>query len=136
MFINPNAHGGEFLLNPEILRFAWFALYLLDPDSFTVSSMYCDCNAVMPTAFTPNDDGLNDTYYPIFDQGCNITGYSFSIYNRWGQRVFYSQDPNAKWDGEFLGTRAELGVYMYYFKYMAGIQNNQHLIKGDITLIR
>ena len=105
-------------------------------DSFTVSTEYCDCNAVMPTAFTPNGDGLNDSYHPIFDLGCNITDYSFSIYNRWGQRVFYTQDPAAKWDGQLFGTQAELGVYMYYVKYIAGTESKQHLLKGDVTLVR
>ena len=94
------------------------------------------CKVGMPNAFTPNGDAENDTYYPVFEQGCYVTNYRFSIFNRWGQRVFYSEDPTAQWDGKFLGVNAEMGTYMYQLKYQSGASNKSQMMKGDVTLIR
>src|SRR5262249_31290814 len=92
-------------------------------DSMNLSTQQCDCDAALPRAFSPNNDGKNDYYNPIIDPGCKVTDYSFMIYNRWGQQVFYSTDPAAKWDGKLKGKPAELGVYMFYLKYTAGPNN-------------
>ena len=106
-------------------------------DSFKVTdSAFCGCEVLLPNAFTPNHDGWNDYFRPIFVSACTIINYSFAIYNRWGQRVFYSEDPTAKWDGTFEGVRAELGVYMYYLQYAVGIADRSRTLKGDVTLIR
>lgn len=106
-------------------------------DSITVTnSTLCGCEASLPTAFTPNNDGKNDDYHPLFSPGCSITNYSFTIYNRWGQHVFYSEDPTAKWNGTFQGAKADVGVYVYYLKYNSGLNNAVHTVKGDVTLIR
>lgn len=105
-------------------------------DTMLLKTQLCHCEAVLPTAFTPNGDGKNDYYYPIFETGCPIADYAFSIFNRWGQRVFYSEDVSAKWDGIFEGVMAEVGVYMYYLKYNSGFNNIPHTAKGDVTLIR
>jgi gliding motility-associated-like protein len=88
------------------------------------------CIATFPNAFTPNDDGKNDFFYPIIAPGCNIADYSFSIYNRWGQQVFTTHEPDGKWDGSFKSGKADLDVYMYYLTYKNTISNSKHLIKG------
>jgi len=105
-------------------------------DTMILSTQLCNCMATLPTAFTPNNDNKDDTYYPLIVPGCNITGYSFSIFNRWGQLVFFSQDPTGRWDGKFGGVPADLGTYMYYLKYNSGLNNTVHELKGDVTLIR
>lgn len=87
----------------------------------------------VPDAFTPNGDLVNDHIrsYPV----CNFNFISFSIYNRWGQRVFYSHDVEEGWDGRFNRLPEQVGVYYYYIK---GKKNNGEnaMIRGDITLIR
>ena len=105
-------------------------------DTITIVPAELCCKPVLPNAFSPNWDGKNDTYYPIFEQGCHIAGYGFSIFNRWGERVFYSEDPTAQWDGKFQGVNAEMGTYMYQLKYNIGANNKPQLMKGDVTLIR
>lgn len=69
----------------------------------------------MPDAFTPNRDDKNDTYKPV---GLNITKefYTFQIFNRWGEIVFQSDDPDKGWDGTYGGKLAPLGVYAYKLK--------------------
>jgi len=65
----------------------------------------------LPDAFTPNNDGLNDTLKPI---GEAPTGtYQLTIFDRWGRVVFSGSDVNQAWDGTTGGTRMAVGVYTY-----------------------
>ncbi|MDB5223990.1 MAG: hypothetical protein JWN83_2657 [Chitinophagaceae bacterium] len=69
----------------------------------------------MPNAFTPNNDGINDCF-GIKYWG-NITKLDFSIYNRFGERIFYSTDPSKScWDGRYKGIMQEIGSYVYIIK--------------------
>jgi len=111
-------------------------IMLIDTFKVKTDTGLCNCNAFLPTAFTPNGDGKNDTYAPLFESDCLITHYAFSIYNRWGQRVFYSEDPYAKWDGKYKGIDADLDVYMFYLKYTTNPSYPEHVRKGDLTLVR
>jgi len=91
------------------------------------------CTLLFPDAFTPNGDGRNDVFRPIF------TGYhkfhSFQIANRWGQTIFESSGSNnAQWDGNFNGVPQDMGVYYYYIKYDCGGTTLEQ--KGNVTLIR
>jgi gliding motility-associated-like protein len=67
-------------------------------------------NVIVPNAFTPNGDGLNDQLSMI-DRGIGEFG-AFQIFNRWGELVFYSTDMNDSWDGTYKGKEAELGTYL------------------------
>ncbi len=68
----------------------------------------------MPNAFTPNGDGLNDCY-GIRRWG-DITLSEFSIYNRWGQRVFTTANTSECWDGTFHGQRQDTGQFIYVLR--------------------
>jgi gliding motility-associated-like protein len=69
---------------------------------------------LMASGFTPNGDGKNDCYGIRF-WGL-IQEVEFSIYNRWGERIFYSTNPRACWDGTFKGTKQDSGVFVYVIK--------------------
>ncbi len=90
----------------------------------------------IPNAFTPNNDGLNDVFKPvgILD---GIRDYELIVWNRWGEMIFESRDPNIGWNGEYKnnGTLNQEGVYVYTIKYISprGEPKNN---KGHITLIR
>jgi len=105
-------------------------------DTFKVSTEICDCYAFIPNAFTPNGDGKNDFSHPLFEQNCMITDYSFAIYNRWGQKVFFSYDPSQSWNGVFSGVLQEIGTYFYTLEYKGGTKHEKHFMKGDVTLVR
>jgi len=87
----------------------------------------------LPNAFTPNGDGRND----VFKIGnMNFQKLQeFSVYNRWGQQVFTTNDPKQGWDGTYNGQPQEMGVYTYLIQvaYPDGTVDNY---KGDVTLIR
>ena len=75
----------------------------------------------MPTAFSPNDDGINDVYDIT---GFGLKSYTLTVYNRWGQLVFNGADKQA-WDG----SKAAEGVYLIMVHYTtnAGIKLNQRV---------
>ncbi len=86
----------------------------------------------MPSAFTPNHDGLNDCYGIRF-WGV-IRELEFSIYNRWGERIFYTNNPNSCWDGTYKGEMQDIGVYVYMIK--AKTICGATFKKGLFTLVR
>ncbi|MCD4732504.1 MAG: gliding motility-associated C-terminal domain-containing protein [Bacteroidales bacterium] len=95
---------------------------------------YPICVAEIPTAFTPNNDGLNDVLN-VLNSG--LQTLDFKIYNRYGELVFETFEPTGQegWNGTVQGTRQEIEVYTYYLK---AICKDGFLIekKGNITLIR
>jgi gliding motility-associated-like protein len=94
-----------------------------------------DGNTVVkiPSAFTPNDDGINDRIKPLVI--CDFMITEFSVYNRWGMMVYTSSDANRGWDGYNNGVKCDLGTYYYMLKGKNS-KDQDVLLKGDITLIR
>jgi gliding motility-associated-like protein len=81
-------------------------------DSVTVVVTKTGQNAFsVPNAFTPNNDGINDCF-GIKSWG-DVTLEDFSIFNRWGQRVFETKNPSDCWDGSFQGQKQEPGSFIY-----------------------
>ncbi len=87
----------------------------------------------MPTAFTPNNDGLNDCY------GIKFWGIveeiEFSIYNRWGERVFHTKNRGQCWNGIYKGVPQDAGVYVYMIRAKTSCDPNVFR-KGTFVLIR
>lgn len=87
----------------------------------------------LPNAFTPNQDGLNDCF------GIKSWGFveqlEFSIFNRWGVRVFYTKDPAACWDGTFGNLPQDTGTYVYYITAQSTC-GGSFTRKGTFVLIR
>ena len=98
---------------------------------------HIDCFQVyIPTAFTPNEDGLNDSFKPITSQ--NVTDYFFQIYNRWGEVVFESNDKDAGWNGFYNGHQAPDDVYVWKLFYISAFDPSQQTIEeyGNVVLAR
>jgi gliding motility-associated-like protein len=94
----------------------------------------CHCELFVPNAFSPNGDGLNDLIWAI--PKCPVKNYSFSIYNRWGSKVYESDQPGQGWDGYFNGRRSPVGVYIYQASFNYRGSEKPKVQKGSITLIR
>jgi gliding motility-associated-like protein len=91
---------------------------------------------VVPNAFTPNGDGVNDLFRLAILEG-SATVLELNIYNRWGTKVYSSTDPDAAWDGRMDdGKEAPSDVYVYYIRWQRGDGALQPPKKGDITLLR
>jgi len=93
---------------------------------------YC-CTFSYPNAFTPNGDGKNDGF-KVITFG-NMMNYHLMIFNRWGQMVFETFDPEAYWTGKFKGLPCDIGTYFFYFKGQC-LTGRVEESKGDVILIR
>jgi gliding motility-associated-like protein len=88
----------------------------------------------IPSGFTPNGDGRNDQFRPVFQKYQKLV--EFSVFNRWGQKVFSTSNKDEGWDGTFNGTPQDMGVYFFsIITSRPGYSENQ-VYKGEITLIR
>ncbi len=94
---------------------------------------FAQINIYVPRAFSPNNDGVNDLLKPIL---VGITTFHyFSIYNRWGNLIFTTQDPNQGWDGTFKGVPQPVETYLWIAE---GIDENGRKVvqKGMTSLVR
>jgi gliding motility-associated-like protein len=107
-------------------------------DSVYITPESC-CELEFPTAFTPNGDGKNDQFRPVFKNGGYHRFSVFRVTNRWGQTVFETTNNRNGWDGTFKGQNLSPDVYGYYLRYKCIGQlanDKQQFKKGNITLIR
>jgi gliding motility-associated-like protein len=88
-----------------------------------------------PNTFTPNGDQVNDVFKLVTLSGVTKVEL-MEIYNRWGQKVYESNDPNAVWDGKIDGTEAPSDVYVYNIKWRDGSGALHKSDKGQVTLLR
>jgi gliding motility-associated-like protein len=104
-------------------------------DSIIIARFDCSaCKVFIPAAFTPNGDGRNDGFSPLFSRFCSPDDYDFRVFNRYGQMIFRSFTPSAQWDGRFNNRPADLGTYMYHLSYR--IAGKKYSDKGDVVLVR
>jgi gliding motility-associated-like protein len=95
---------------------------------------------VMPTAFSPNGDGKNDTYYPVFfgfNPGVDMV--DFRVFNRWGEVIH--NDPKNGWDGNYKGSPQGVETYVYFLRALVADPYNpgqrKEIVKeGSFTLLR
>ncbi len=84
----------------------------------------------VPNAFTPNGDGLNDVFRPVVDEEL-VRRFHMSIYNRWGQRIFETNNVAKGWDGK----NAMADVYVWVITYENRI-GKAFEVRGTVTLIK
>lgn len=91
-----------------------------------------DCIFV-PNAFSPNGDGQNDL---LFVRGYKSGYFHFLVFDRWGTKVFETEDPLIGWDGTIGGQPAMEGVYNYYVELDYHVIEGRYVKKGNVSLIR
>lgn len=108
-----------------------------DSDTINITVENPQTKLFMPNAFTPNNDGENDSFKPV---GYNpfITRYIIRIFNRWGQLLYESSNPTEGWDGTNNGEPCPVASYTYSLSYKAETcnSNRQESFSGIVTLIR
>ncbi|MCC7030213.1 MAG: gliding motility-associated C-terminal domain-containing protein [Chitinophagaceae bacterium] len=105
-------------------------------DTLRVTPSYkaCCTEIFVPDAFTPNDDGLNDAFR--IRTNLDIDVKDWSVYNRWGKKLWSSTRYYDDWDGTYEQKAQDMGVYFYVITYECMINHKLYTVKGDITLIR
>ena len=93
-----------------------------------------NCYIDVPTAFTPNKDGLNDYLYPL--NAYKSSGLEFKVFNKFGQLLFQTKDWTNKWDGTFNGSEQPPGVYVWFLQYTNTDTGKTVFQKGTTVLIR
>ena len=91
------------------------------------------CNLLLPSGFTPNGDGINDVFkvkYPF-----PAKDFHFVMYDRWGEKVFETNDINKGWDGNYKGQPAIQNAYIWVINYV-DINNKPQQLKGTVMLLR
>jgi gliding motility-associated-like protein len=119
-----------------------YTIYSTDANNcrHTLKTIYVEvhtnlCNegvVYLPTGFTPNNDGVNDVLYI---RSNFITDVYLTIYDRWGEKLFETNDVKRGWDGTFKGKQLDQGVYGYYMTFTCN-NGEQSFKKGNITLTK
>jgi len=102
-------------------------------DTLLLMTTSCPNGFYVPTAFTPNNDGVNDFFKPVIFG--DIKSYSFTIYNRYGEIVFRSTDPMKSWEGTYKEMRQNSTVFTWTCTYQLE-GDPVRSAKGSVVLIR
>lgn len=135
---NPNIFNpiGVYGVNTDSVRYKLIvrdAFGCSDSSYMTVRVFRTPASIFVPTAFTPNGDGLNDRARPIC-VGIKKINY-FTIYNRWGQIVFTTNQDRQGWDGVYMGIPQGSAVFVWVVS-AEDYNGLQYFDKGTVTLIR
>lgn len=103
-------------------------------DTIVVKFKPCNCEILVPNSFTPNDDGKNDYFYPLLS--CEYTYYNLTIYDKWNNTIFSTNNPNAKWDGTYKGNPVPEDIYIYKIETIEKNSDKKNSRSGKISLIR
>jgi gliding motility-associated-like protein len=92
----------------------------------------------MPTAFSPNFDGINDEFGLMYNDRVEILAYTMEIFDRWGSPVFRSESIDDRWDGTKDGEVMEIGVFVYVIEvaYRDDRETGSRVISGDVMVVR
>jgi gliding motility-associated-like protein len=105
-----------------------------DTASIKLAFEACPCALLLPNAFTPNGDGNNDNFRPL--HACDMKNYSMTIFNRYGEKIFFTKDPLQGWSGKNLGKQLTMGAYIWLISYTK-LSTGQLIQKqGSVLLLR
>lgn len=88
----------------------------------------------VPNAFTPNSDGRNDAFRG-YGEGVNWDTYEMSVFNRWGEEIFFTNSINNGWDGSFKGKVVPNDTYVWTIN-IDDLGGNRHTYRGHVTVVQ
>jgi gliding motility-associated-like protein len=102
--------------------------------AYKILTVLASCYIAVPSAFTPNGDGLNDYLYPL--NAFKADNLYFRVFNRYGQIIFETRDWTRKWDGRVNGNPQGSGTYVWTFSYTDRNTGQKVALSGTTVLIR
>ena len=115
------------------------SLIVMDPHGCTDTTTNClviepQYNLYIPSAFTPNGDGIDDEFKPV---GQYIKSFDMYIFDRWGLQLYHTTDINQGWNGSVHGSGSTAQEDTYIYKItVTDAQDNQHSYIGNVTLLK
>lgn len=103
-------------------------------DAITVAYEQCACELGVPSAFSPNNDGRNDVFKPVYK--CSLSNYLLKVYDRWGKLVFTSNNIDNGWKGNTGYYQYETGAYIWILHYHDNLANQNIDKSGTVVLVR
>lgn len=103
-------------------------------DSTLVRFKACDCEILIPNSFSPNDDNRNDFFFPVLQ--CEYASYQLTIFDKFGNVLFHTNNPQHKWDGKYKGVPCEEDIYVYKLETIEKFGDKKQVRSGRISLIR
>jgi gliding motility-associated-like protein len=97
--------------------------------------IYDELHVYIPNMFTPNGDNLNDTWKPVLLEHSK-EGYMLTVYDRWGQRVFHTTDPDVSWDGMINGKPAQNNSIYSYRVVVRDFTGQEFEYVGHVSVMR
>ncbi len=103
-----------------------------------VKDIYIRENVIyyVPNAFTPTAGSYNTVFQPVFTDGFDPYSYHLTIFNKWGELVFESFNPDIGWDGTYNNQVVELGVYIWKIDFEENLESEKHTAMGHVTVLR
>ena len=86
----------------------------------------------VPNTFTPNGDGINEFFRAITREAKEL---HLEVFNRWGELIFNTDDPEGAWDGTYKGVPSPIGVYVWQVS-MKETNGDSRFARGHVTLLR
>ncbi|MBK8498453.1 MAG: CotH kinase family protein [Flavobacteriales bacterium] len=105
------------------------------PDSIIAYFEVHDYGYYVPNAFSPNDDGFNDTWLPLGDR-VDLEHYDLRVMDRWGREIFGTTDFSQGWDGRASGKEVPIGVYAYRIDVSDAFTDERWILYGHVTVVR
>lgn len=122
------------------LRTGYYGIVVTDAngcsaiDSVFIEPGPCCDEVFVPNAFSPNGDGINDQWRIVTAAGFDLI--QLDLFDRWGNKVWGTQDALKGWDGTFRGKDMDMETYFYIFRYHCHADGSDYTKKGDVILVR
>lgn len=132
LYDESNDKGSEYFTN----QFGCDSIVIVDLNYKDCVKLYDElCKIKVPNIFSPDNNGLNDTFFINYNELCELKEFHVFIFDRWGNNIFYSNDIKFKWNGRKNDKELVSGVYTYIIRYLP-LYGSEKIKAGDITLIK
>jgi gliding motility-associated-like protein len=102
--------------------------------TITVTEERCFCLVYLPNTFTPDNNDVNELFVTQYD--CPFDSFELVVFNRWGEIVFSTTDPDTAWDGTYQGKAVQDGTYVYKLTYISAEMETYKEVLGHVNVLR
>lgn len=104
-------------------------------ENVVINVNQCNETVFVPNAFTPDGDEFNQTFKPVLT-GIDVHNYQMIIFNRWGELIFETNNPEVGWDGTYGGEIVQDGIYTWSLQYKLPNEDGNTRLVGHVNLIK